>query len=751
MATTVVDVLVPPLPDRYSYVLPENLSETEIGYCVAVPLGRRKSSGYIIGKQRLEDGAGARGYQLKSIESIHGHYRHFDPSQIPFFEWVSNYYGEPLSRVLEVAVPPSVPSKFRRRVTLTELETESSVKGSLQRRIIESLKKHNQTQYYDELSRKFPGAKAALEALQQKNMVRISSEELLDHYLSNEKLPEWAKNDVDLNQQQQDAFREICTAISEKRSSSYLLHGITGSGKTEVYIEAANFARAQGKGVLVIVPEIALTPQLIDRFRARLGHNIAVLHSALNKRARWDAWRALLEGRANLAIGARSAIFAPVTNLGLIIVDEEHDQSYKQSEGLRYHARDLALIRGRMDTCPVVLGSATPSLESYANALRKRYHLLALPSRHGGATLSSIEMVDLNRLKPWEMASKNVSPRLYEELNGALERGEQSFILYNRRGFATFLQCQTCEEVLQCPHCSVTLTYHREKQLLLCHYCGFNMYPPTYCGKCAQKDKSAAAGEDKENDDGKYVQRGAGTERIFEEIKQLFPEALVERLDRDSASNMDEYRAILNRVRNRETQILVGTQMIAKGHDLPDVTLVGVADCDVGLHMPDFRASERGFQLLTQAAGRAGRAEKPGRVILQTRVPQHHCILTTLAKDYRAFASQELKARKVLLYPPFARLLRIVASSPEQRYPESVLAAFRDHAQNYITKEKLDVTVLGPCPCPISRVKNEWRVHLVLKSVTVSPLHKVLGLLRGLKIKTTKVRLVFDVDPYEML
>ena len=428
-------------------------------------------------------------------------------------------------------------------------------------------------------------------------------------------------------------------------------------------------------------------------------------------------------------------------------MDEEHENSYKQSEGLRYHARDLALVRGHQEKCAVVLGSATPSLETYYHARRGKYRYLRLPVKHGSAATASIELVDLSLLKPWEMKSRNISPLLYQRLQETIGRQEQAFILYNRRGFASYLECDRCHQTLDCPHCSVTLTFHKEINSLLCHYCSFSLIPPSICNSCSEKKPPPTGKEPK----GVYILRGGGTESVVEELKDLFPEVALERLDRDTVTDTEKYRAILDSVRSGKTQVLVGTQMIAKGHDLPGVTLVGIVDGDVGLHMPDYRASERVFQLLTQASGRAGRAEKKGHIVLQTRVPLHPSMRCTEVKDYEGFALGELRNRKDLLYPPYSRLLRIVVSSSEKTYPALILHSFKKHLVELLEKEKLSLVVLGPAPAPLTKIKSEWRWHMLVRSSDVGALHTALAVLQKLKIKTTKVRIVFDRDPQEML
>ena len=745
------DILIPPLPKPYTYLLPEALSsQLSVGCRIDVPLGARKrASGYITAKypataEKLKLFAD---FKLKAVAASAEFYPVFLPSQLPFFSWIAEYYCQSLSSVIDTAVPPAASLRYDRFVTISNGDP-SAAGGPLQKELIKELMSHPEAMPYQQLLKKYRGATQALKRLHSRGVVEITARPKQDSFKT-VSAPAWAKRQVELNSAQSAAYEQIKRAVLEPKFETFLMHGVTGSGKTEIYIEAIQLARQQGKGSLVVVPEIALTPQLINRFAARVGGSIAVLHSGLGKRERWLAWQMLLEGRCHTAIGARSGIFAPIENLGLIIVDEEHDSSYKQSDSLRYNARDLAVVRGRLARCPVVLGSATPALESYYNAQRQKYRYLPLPLRHSSASQVKVDIVDLQERKPWEMKSRNVSPELHSALENALKNREQAFILYNRRGFASFLQCDTCQKVLECPNCSVTLTYHKKINLLRCHYCDYQCVPPDYCPDC---NRNAPKGETgRQAPPGKFVHRGAGTERIYEELQKLFPEARLDRLDSDAAGSSIRLNAILERVRSGATDILVGTQMIAKGHDLPGVTLVGVIDCDVGLHLPDFRASERVFQLLTQASGRAGRSSAPGQVILQTRVPLHPSLLKTVEKDFAGYAAHELANRRLLNYPPFTRILRIVAGSPDPVAPLKVLQEFRARIAALTADRNLSLAVLGPAEAPLRKLRAHWRWHLLLKSKRASHLQAVLQTLKGIAVKPKSVRLAFDLDPQDLL
>jgi primosomal protein N' (replication factor Y) len=408
------------------------------------------------------------------------------------------------------------------------------------------------------------------------------------------------------------------------------------------------------------------------------------------------------------------------------------------------------MVRAKLERCPVVLGSATPALETYHHAQNGRYRYLPLIQRHKDAGGLSIEIVDFNTLKPWDMPTRHISPQLHRALKETIVAGDQAFVLYNRRGFASYLQCEQCEYVCNCPNCSVTLTYHQGNNSLLCHYCSFSAVPSTFCPECSAK--GILRSEDKEPP--RLEMRGAGTEKIFDELRELFPAQSVERLDRDSAGDLNTYKDILDRLRRGEIQILVGTQMLAKGHDLPNVTLVGVADCDVGLHMPDFRAAERVFQLLTQSAGRAGRGSRPGRVILQTRVPKHPSLIKTLSQDYPGFADYELRSRRAMLYPPFIRLLRIVSFSiDKERGPQSLmqLKSFLDRTVLTGLPSNEAVRIMGPTAAPIQKVKGEYRTHLLLKCSSARTLNRLMRCARDQTPLIKGIRFIFDVDPVDML
>jgi primosomal protein N' (replication factor Y) len=530
------------------------------------------------------------------------------------------------------------------------------------------------------------------------------------------------------------AQRRAVEAIGVARGyAGFLLHGVTGSGKTEVYLRAIQQKVAEGRGALVLVPEIALTPQLVRRFRARLGDGLAVLHSGLSDGARFDQWRRLRRGEVRVAIGARSAVFAPVPDLGLIVVDEEHDPSFKQEEGVRYHARDMALLRGSREGAAVVLGSATPSMETVHNVAQGKLQRLVLAERPAGGKLPAVELIDLAR----HPAPRDVAPFLTVPLRNALAealgRGEQSILFLNRRGFGNFVICRSCREVLQCDQCAISMTWHRRPHMLRCHYCDAARPLPRECPACRRPELEPV---------------GQGTERVEDALATLFPQARVARLDRDTAAGRG-LTDILDAMRAGAIDILVGTQMVTKGHDFPNVTLVGVLAADAGLSFPDFRAYERTFQLLSQVAGRAGRGRRPGRVLVQTRDPENRCLVTARRHDHAAFATEELKYRQEMGYPPFtfAAAVRV-----DGREPAAVEEAAR-RAAAVLTSEPVEgVRLRGPAPAPIERIRGRTRWAMLLTATRRADRTRLLAALESADLSLPRdVRLALDVDPQDFL
>ncbi len=588
---------------------------------------------------------------------------------------------------------------------------------------------------------------AALNGLVKKGVVRVQRE-TVDRDPFRDDGPLGEEERPALTPAQTVALEALNCAGQQKDPAPFLLHGVTGSGKTRVYVEALAAQRELGKGGIVLVPEISLTPQTVSRFRRRFGDDVAVLHSGLSDGERYDQWRALAEGRKRIAVGARSAVFAPVRDLGLIVVDEEHEGSYKQSDAPRYNARDVAVVRARMEGAICVLGSATPSLESWVNADAGKYHLLELPDRVGGSSLPPVRIVDLRAGRTRGMGGAGDRGRgesqvvlgeaLLEAIDQRLTKQEQTILLLNRRGYSSFLSCPDCGDVPYCPDCAVSLTYHRGRSTLMCHHCRHVEPVPSRCSKCGGAGLS---------------NRGLGTEQVERVVANAFPGARIARMDVDTTSGKWAHREILGRVEKGEVDILLGTQMIAKGLDFERVTLVGVVNADVGLHLPDFRASERTFQLLSQVAGRAGRGVLGGEVILQTSMPAHYILQTAAKHDYHSFAKQELAERKTLVYPPYARLANVVFSSPDQGQAataaESAAKWLRTHLRS---DSRVPITVTGPAPSPIERLHGRWRWHLMASCGSAATLGSFLRrFLEEAPRPKGDVRTIVDRDPTAVL
>lgn len=533
-----------------------------------------------------------------------------------------------------------------------------------------------------------------------------------------------------LDAHQRAGLTTILQQLDASTPRPVLVHGVTASGKTELYLQAISRAIAQGRSAICLIPEIALTPQTIDRFRERFADRVAVWHSRLTMRQRAMEWRRLAHGTCRIVVGARSAIFAPVAHLGLIIIDEEHEATYKQDTTPRYDAREVARARARLAGAVLVLGSATPSIESYYEATRPHGHLVRLPERVAGRSLPQVELIDMRE----ELASQHrmgpLSNRLTRLLQQTIDRGEQAMLLLNRRGFARVAQCHSCGSVIRCKHCAVPLVYHASRQELVCHYCSFGAAIPEVCGQCRK---------------GYLKLRGSGTERVESELHRLFPVASIARMDRDTTKSRESHRELYEAVKTGHVGLLVGTQMIAKGLDFPQVTLVGIVSADTALNLPDFRAGERTFDLLTQAAGRAGRGEQPGRVLIQTYCPHHYAIQAAGAHDYHRFYHDEIAMRRRLRLPPFSHLIEVTLVSGSR--PRVEEAARQLAATLRRSAKRRRISLLGPAPHRIFRLRRSYRMCLVLKAREVAPMVALLRETLGAGRRFRGLPAIVDVDP----
>ncbi|NIT14379.1 MAG: primosomal protein N' [Candidatus Dadabacteria bacterium] len=587
---------------------------------------------------------------------------------------------------------------------------------------------NNENVPYEDLKGVFGNVSGHIKWLSENGYIDVAFKEIIrDPYsrlqISNEKPPT-------LNIDQQMCLKEIGKAIAAKTYSPFLLHGVTGSGKTEVYLHSIQKALDEGRQALVLVPEISLTPQLVGRFKQRFGSAIAVLHSGISDSQRFDSWRHIRGGKIKIAIGARSSVFAPFNNPGIIIVDEEHEQSYKQEESPHYNARDMALVLGKIYESVVILGSATPSVETYSNTLKEKIRYLGLPLRATKSTLPEVEIIDLKKEN-----NKVISERLKEELILNFESKNQSIVFLNRRGFSSVLVCRACGEAVECPNCSIALTYHKTGNSIKCHYCGLNESRFGRCFRCGDK----------------LMEYGIGTQKIEEEIKKILPRAVVARMDRDEVRGKNGLLNLYNRLQGNEIDILIGTQMVAKGHDLPGVTLVGVISADMSLSIPDFRAGERTFQLITQVAGRAGRGEKKGKVLIQTLNPENSVIEFAARQDSVNFLKTELKLRSALGYPPFTRLINVKFTGKRENEVSATARLTRSLASKILGRFPLDsIKILGPSEAPLFKIKNKYRWQLLIKSENQNEIHKFMrGLQKAIRLADfpTNVVVSVDVDP----
>jgi primosomal protein N' (replication factor Y) len=720
----------------FTYRVPARLApEVSLGRRVAVPFGRsRRATGYVVGFP-TEPPAGV---ELRDVADVLDAFPLFTPELVKLLRWAEDYYLCPPGELHRAALPPGLNARrgaaapARRGVEwaapaagAAEALDELARRASAQHAVLEYLLARGRIPV-EELRAAFPRGRPALGALSRKGLVRLETESRV----ASGGLLDAPPGPLPLTPAQQAAFETVTGAFGG--FATFLLHGVTGSGKTEVYLQAIARARALGRGALVLVPEIALTPQLAGRFRARFGPEVALLHSGLSDAERHAEWLRLRRGEARICVGVRSAVFAPVQDLGVVVVDEEHDASFKQEDGPPYQARDLAVVRARTEGAVCLLGSATPSLETLENARRGRYRLLELPHRIDDRPLPRVELVDLARLRRTVPAFGLLSPPLAEALRETLGQGQQAILFLNRRGFQTLVVCEACGREARCPACAVSLTHHRRRGTLLCHYCGRAERMTDDCPACG----------------GPRIGIGVGTEQVEEAVRGLLPRARVGRLDRDAVSTAGDVAGLLARFARREIDVLVGTQMVAKGHDFPGVTLVGVVLADTALALPDFRAAERTFQLLAQVAGRAGRGAEAGRVVVQTFNPGSPAVACAVNHDYARFADLELRVREEHGWPPFRRLLavRIEGSEAGARLGAEAIAAAARPALGP------GVAMLGPAPAALERLRGKSRWQILFRAADPAALRRIHRAVLPLSRRPpggASVR--FDVDPYALL
>jgi primosomal protein N' (replication factor Y) len=722
-----------------------------VGHRVAVPFHGRKLAGIV-----LDTHTRAPKFATRDVLGLLEDEPVIDEEIGTFLRAAADYYLHPIGEVMRTAVPPLRTEAVRALRRAGALSRDDELRGprvamrsetiarrttlavptrlgSRQRAVLSIVEARGEVSL-GELEALTEGGRAIARALAKRDLLALEDREVhADPFFASPVAADVARVP---NAEQRAAIDTLVAAVEARIAASFLLHGVTGSGKTEVYLQVIAAVRRAGRGAIVLVPEIALTPQLVTRFRARFGDGIAVLHSALGDRERAEAWTRLRRGEVSLAIGARSALFAPVRELGIVVVDEEHDASYKQEEGFRYHARDMAILRASRASAVALLGSATPSLESFQHARSGSYGLLTLERRATERALPRVEIVDLARTGAGPSADPLLTLPLHRALVETLEAGDQAVLFLNRRGFAPTVRCAWCGTVASCPACSVSLTEHRRAGMLRCHYCDFATPLGASCAGCGGPDLEPI---------------GLGTEKVEASLSRVLPSARVARLDRDVAAGAG-VNEVLERVRRREVDVLVGTQMVTKGHDLPGVTLVGVLLADQSLAFPDFRSAERTFQLLTQVAGRAGRGAREGRVIFQTFQPTQPAIRCAVHHDYLAFARDELGKRKELGYVPFGRLVAVRVDAPDEALAGEIATRLATAARETSACLEGTVEVLGPAPAPIARVRGRYRQRVLLKGRDRKPLRlAALAIVAVIDRGIAPARASVDVDPVSML
>jgi primosomal protein N' (replication factor Y) len=726
-----------PLFQTLTYRLPPSLQDTaRVGCLVKVPVGSRQVAGYILGPAReVPDTA------IREVLAVLDPLPRFGPELLPLWRWVADYYQYPLGEALSHLIPgssrPTGPKRERWVAYRPQVQDNLSSKrpGPRAREILDYLQKAGKPLALRELRQIFPTYLAILNRLAQQGLVtweeRLTFADPFKDQASTLMEPGYT-----LVPEQKEAVAAVVEGIREGEFAPFLLHGVTASGKTEVYLAAAQEALAQGRQVLVLLPEIALTHPIAQEFRRRFGERVALLHSGLTDSQRLDQWRRLAAGRAEVAVGARSAVFAPLPRLGLIVVDEEHDPAYKHEGGLLYQARDVALYRGKLAGATVMLVSATPAVSTFFRAKAGQYRYLSLSER---VTPQALPMVQLINLKQQRGGTglKIISPPLAAAVTETLARGEQALLFLNRRGYATVLFCLFCGNIFQCEQCSVALTQHHSRDLLICHYCGYETSVPERCPTC----QSTA-----------IKKHGVGTERVEGEVRRLWPDARVARLDRDTAPHSGRALEVLGDFAAGDLDILVGTQMITKGHHFPGVTLVGVIAADQSLFFPEYHAGERTFQLLAQVAGRAGRGEVPGKVLIQTYQPEHYVFQTVKDQDYQEFFERELASRRELGYPPLTRLALVRLSGVQEDAVALQAKKLADTLRRTVRRDPhlaSRLRVLGPAPAGLARLKGRYRWQILLKSYGRPPLLALLQHLRQTwsPPPKNKVDLTLDIDP----
>lgn len=738
IAEVIIESSVKQLNRVFDYEIPAGLN-VDVGSRVCVPFGNKKEAedGIVIAiKEKSE-------YKVKEIVALQD--EQIKDEYIELAKWMGKRYFCNVAECLKLMLPPGRTSKnVAARVNDKTInvfsinKSREDIQSDLENNVIKTEKQRNVLEYLidncnstmQDIEMFTDATLAVVNALVKKKYVKKEAKKVernpFIHKVSVKTV------DYSLTDEQQFAFDSI------GNNGEYLLYGVTGSGKTEIYLQLIERTLAKGKSSIMLVPEISLTPQTVERFIARFGEEqIAVLHSKLSVGERYDEWNKIKEGRAKIIIGARSAIFAPVDDLGLIVIDEEHDESYQSESSPRYDAIEVAEFLANKDNIPLVLGSATPNMRTFYKAQKGQIKLLTLTKRANESSLPDVEIIDLRD----ELANGNksmISEKLKEEIENNLLRKKQTILYFNRRGFSTFLMCEDCGNTFKCKRCNITLTYHKNEGKLKCHYCGYEEKVPSECPECHSNHI-------------KYF--GAGTQKLEEEVKKMFPEASTIRMDVDTVSKKNSHEDILNTFKNENIDILIGTQMVVKGHHFPNVTLVGVVFADNNLNIGDYRANEKTFQTLTQVAGRAGREKDKGKVIIQTYNPDNYAIEYSKEQNYNEFYDTEIIMRKSLKYPPFCDIIVVDMSSTDIRELNGVARNIHTYLKNRVINEKFGVLLYSPVPCPIDKIKDRFRMRIIIKCLYDDKVHDLLdGTLKEfMKMKTRNARVAIQINPNNML
>lgn len=754
IAEIIINSNVKNLNKTFDYIIPVEFEEKiAIGSRTLVPFGNKKEleEGFVVGIKDTSEYMS----KLKIIAKVEEKL-YLSQEKIELAKWMANKYFCNISDCIKLMLPPGtttkvlsnrINDKMQNFVYLTkdldEIEQDienKKIKSDKQIRALKFLMENSNNEILSTDLQMFADVtNAVLKTLEKKGYIDVLEKEVERNPFIHKVIKQ--SQNLTLTDEQENAFEKINASLQFNEYDEFLLFGVTGSGKTEIYIQLIEEALKLGKDSIMLVPEISLTPQTVDRFLSRFGEEkIAVLHSKLSVGERYDQWKKIERGDAKIVIGARSAIFAPVQNIGLIIIDEEHDESYKSEMSPRYNAKEIASYLGEKNNVPVVFGSATPDMSTYYKAINGKMELIELTKRANNASLPDVEIVDLRS----ELATGNktmISQKLHEEIEENLKNKKQTILFLNRRGFSTFIMCRDCGYTAKCKNCNITLTYHIKENKLKCHYCGYETNALTICPECGSKNI-------------RYF--GTGTQKLEEQVKSLFPQASTIRMDIDTVTKKNSHEDILNRFKNDRIDILIGTQMVVKGHDFPNVTLVGVIAADSSLNIDDYRAHERTFQTLTQVAGRAGRGKDKGKVIIQTYNPDTFCIQYAQKQDYKLFYDTEIHLRKQLRYPPFCDIILIGISSKSQKELETIANKIYEDLKEKIKTEKLQILLYKPVPAPIDRIKNKFRWRIIVKckidEKIINSISDTMDKINSQnKNNKNDTRIIVDVNPTNML